>query len=165
MITFGKFVDRWRDRTREQFLAQVEAPHLLLVTDPKRQLGTARFRTEAVDPEDLVASPGAGLLLLRVSKRPGGNAFPMMITMGRAPNNDVVVPDVRVSSFHAYFRRGVGGWLVCDASSNGTALDGEVLEKQDERPIASGARLTLARVVELVFLEPEDLYARVQEEG
>ncbi len=162
MIPYAKFAERWRGRPLEAFLAAVEHPHLLLTTDPKRQLGTARFRTEAVGEGDLAAAEaGESGLLLEVAKRPGRNAFPMMITVGRAPNNDVVVPDVRVSSFHAYLRR-TDRWVVCDASSNGTALDGETLEKEQERPIASGAKLLLARCVELVYLEPRDLWEHLQ---
>src|SRR5690242_6179765 len=30
--------------------------------------------------------------------------FPSMITVGRTANNDVIVPDVQMSRFHAFFR-------------------------------------------------------------
>jgi len=49
------------------------------------------------------------------------NPYPH-ITVGRAGNNDVVVPDETVSKFHAYFRKDeLGRYLLQDAGSrNGT---------------------------------------------
>ena len=52
--------------------------------------------------------------------------FSSMITVGRAGNNDIVVPDALVSKFHAFFRLIDGEWLLADAgSANGTKV-GEV---------------------------------------
>ncbi len=49
--------------------------------------------------------------------------FPSMITVGRARNNDIVVPDALVSKFHAFFRCQDGQWSLEDAGSvNGTRV-------------------------------------------
>ncbi len=101
--------------------------------------------------------------LLPIEKRGEANAFGMMVTLGRAPNNDLVIPDQRISKFHAYFRLSPdGAWTLSDASSrNGTALNGVLLEPQTSMPLESGASITLSDEVELVFLAPEDLYVMV----
>lgn len=46
--------------------------------------------------------------------------------IGRHPGNDVVLPDRRVSGFHARIERDAAGrWLLTDSgSTNGTTLDG-----------------------------------------
>jgi pSer/pThr/pTyr-binding forkhead associated (FHA) protein len=46
-----------------------------------------------------------------------------MITVGRARNNDIVVPDALVSKLHAFFRCHDGQWSLEDAGSvNGTRV-------------------------------------------
>lgn len=57
------------------------------------------------------------------------DTFPDMITVGRTANNDLVVADVSVSRFHAFFELRDDGVALADAGSrNGTTIDGEKLE-------------------------------------
>lgn len=80
-----------------------------------------------------------------VKKR--GAPFADMITCGRTANNDVVIDDVTVSRFHAFFRQKDNQWVVADSGSkNGTTLDGQRLEPRRERPIDSGMVLKLGDV-------------------
>ena len=71
------------------------------------------------------AATSVGPVVLPVRKVQ--STFPSMITVGRARNNDIVVPDALVSKFHAFFRQlDDGEWGLADAgSANGTKL-GEV---------------------------------------
>jgi hypothetical protein len=76
--------------------------------------------------------------------------------VGQTRNNDIVVRDVSVSKFHAYFQDDErGGFVLQDArSTNGTFLNGARVPRQgDADPIAvsSGDRVRFG-TVELSFL-------------
>ena len=61
-----------------------------------------------------------------VQKRDGaGNVFPH-ITLGRASNNDIVIPDGSVSKFQAFIKLVDGKLLVQDAGSTGGTRLGKV---------------------------------------
>ncbi len=63
-----------------------------------------------------------GRAVLAIKKRQA--SFPNMITVGRAPNNDVVIADRLVSKFHAWLRVADGKVAIADAgSANGTRLN------------------------------------------
>jgi hypothetical protein len=88
-----------------------------------------------------------------------GASFPDRITIGRTPNNDVVIADSSVSRLHAYIRRAGDGWVVADGGSkNGSWLRGLPLEPRREQPLASRAVLRLGDV-DLTFYVAADLYA------
>jgi pSer/pThr/pTyr-binding forkhead associated (FHA) protein len=97
-----------------------------------------------------------------LAKKPGAS-FADMITIGRTPNNDVVLRDVTVSRFHAYFRhrvdpQGVEKWLVADAGSrNGSELAGTALEARREREVHSGAPVRIGDL-ELTFFVASELF-------
>lgn len=91
-------------------------------------------------------------------KKPGAS-FADMITVGRTANNDVVLRDVTVSRFHAYFRRRTENeWVMADAGSrNGSELDGAPLEARREREIRSGAPVRIGDL-ELTFYVASELF-------
>ncbi len=100
-------------------------------------------------------APGGDPLVFRLEKQQGAkNAFALGVTLGRTPNNDVMVDDVSVSRFHAYFQRDPHSsvWHVVDAeSSNGTTCDGVRLQPKRPAPIPDGAELRFG-AVKLTFL-------------
>ena len=58
------------------------------------------------------------------------------LTLGRAPDNDVVFDEPTVSSHHAELRRNGQRWALTDlGSSNGSSVGGSPLESRDERRI------------------------------
>ncbi|MBI3726634.1 FHA domain-containing protein [bacterium] len=64
---------------------------------------------------------GSDVLFLAKTKR---NPFADMITIGRAPNNDVWLPVGSISKLHAYFTSSTEGWKIHDHhSTNGTTID------------------------------------------
>jgi len=166
MQPYWQFVrDHARD-DRATFLNQAAPRYLLLpeiVEDGDAPLPVLTMRAS---PEDRARQLLAGVVIAPLEKTPGLNAFSHMVTLGRAPNNDLVLPHPAVSKFHLFFRIGAdGAWAVCDAnSSNGTTLDDARLPSEQATPLRSGARLTLGEVIEVEVLSAEDLWGRIQGE-
>ena len=88
------------------------------------------------------------------------------ISVGRTRRNDVVIPDVSLSKFHALFVEDDGTFSVQDARSrNGTYVDGGRVPAQGDGPpvpLRSGARLRLG-AVDLTFLDAAGLQALVRD--
>lgn len=161
LLSLEDFVDTHRGAAREEFLARVVDPHLLLVHAPAVEASaTAEFTTLRLLPADRVRRE---TFLIPVRKRPGSNAFGMMVTIGRAPNNDIVLPHANVSKLQCYLHRFAGAaWTLCDpGSTNGTLVDGVRLRRERGVPLRSGTPIQLADVYDLVFLDPADLHAMV----
>lgn len=91
------------------------------------------------------------------------NAFRRGITIGRTPNNDLVVAHASVSRFHAWFQQGEdGSWWVADAGSkNGTELGSRALVARQRHKLTGGERLRFGSVTAW-FLIPEKLLERLQ---
>lgn len=118
-------------------------------------LGEDIGETDVVLRARVPAEPGE-MELYPLSKKPGAS-FPDRITIGRTPNNDVVIADASVSRLHAYVRQ-ASGWLVADAGSkNGSWLDDAVLEPRREAVLAPGAVIRLGDV-SLTFQLARDLF-------
>ena len=106
-------------------------------------------------PDDIGGT--AGYEIFPLAKKPGA-PFADMITVGRTANNDVVIKDVTVSRFHAFFRERGGQWIVCDAGSkNGTSLEGKRLDARKERDLEAGAAVRLGDV-ETTFYDANGLF-------
>lgn len=80
-------------------------------------------------------------------------------SIGQTRNNDVVIRDVSVSKFHAFFQDAEdGGFLLQDArSTNGTFVNGVPVPRQgqgDPVPVKSGDQLRFGNV-ELSFVDAE----------
>jgi hypothetical protein len=83
------------------------------------------------------------------------------VTLGRTQNNDVVLPEVTVSRFHAFFKPGEDGSMALQdaGSTNGTAVNGKTVPVQGKGspiPLKSGDNLRFGSV-ELTFLSVQAL--------
>jgi hypothetical protein len=89
--------------------------------------------------------------------------FPAMITIGRTANNDLVISDVQVSKFHAFFRIGGGRWELADAGSrNGTFVGGRQLQQRAApTPLFSGDVVRIAHL-EFTFVDAGGCWDLVQ---
>jgi FHA domain-containing protein len=100
-----------------------------------------------LEPTGVRLLPATGALEVFPLVKKRGAPFADMITVGRTANNDVVIDDVTVSRFHAFFRHKDGRWVVADSGSkNGTTMEGQKLEARKERPIDSGSVIKLGDV-------------------
>src|SRR5688572_18873132 len=95
--------------------------------------------TPALPPGGVAAlagrKPKSSFLVFEV-RSTGRCPFPNMISVGRTRNNDIVISDVSVSKFHAFFTRGKDGglYLQDSGSRNGTLLGGVAVAGRDAKP-------------------------------
>jgi pSer/pThr/pTyr-binding forkhead associated (FHA) protein len=89
-------------------------------------------------------------LVLEVRKRAQGSILEAGITLGRTPDNDIIVEDPTVSRVHATFReeKHTGVWYLHDASShNGTWHNGTLLIPGHDTPLFERASLRFGDVM------------------
>lgn len=165
LVTFNEFARDHAGQSKEEFLDEVREPHLVIPNltsvgspDEPTTFATMRFTPRA----ETKSTARDTTMIIPVRKRRDSNAFAMMITLGRAPNNDLVIPDQRVSKFHAYFRKLGQQWMINDANSmNGTWVDGQPIPSDRSAALKSGATIRLAETLEMIFLEPGELFTRL----
>ncbi len=122
------YLDFARRTDRDSFIHTCKFPFLVgtdSLVKPRAPHRTVDFMTPDVTDlrkPDLLAPalpPQPGLVVLAVRKV--AEAFSGMITIGRTANNDIVIKDVAISKFHAYFRMHESEFDLTDAGSrNGT---------------------------------------------
>jgi pSer/pThr/pTyr-binding forkhead associated (FHA) protein len=152
---------------REEFLAAA-APGALVRykrRDPDQggpAMTTATIRADRVETLDAailhatVTPEPVEMEIYPLAKKPGA-LFRDRITIGRTPNNDVVIGDSSVSRLHAYVRQ-ADGWIVADAGSkNGSWLGDARLEARRETALPPGALLRFGDV-QLMFYPSEQLF-------
>lgn len=171
--------DDWRAavaaRGKEAFVAAFPHPFLLALSGLEAPQGPARTIRMEGGPELINAimaerrrmkaeGKDKGPVVLPVRKVQ--TTFPSMITVGRAKNNDIVVPDALVSKFHAFFRQlDDGDWGVADAgSANGTRLgDADLPPKGQPERVRPGDRITFGGVSAFRFLDAGGLWAALRD--
>lgn len=163
---------------RDAFIASA-APAALVRVRPDSSLGTAGTtpppglddggRESSVDLNmDTYVGPPAGhgkrqrrLEIYPLLKKPSA-PFPDMITVGRTPNNDVVLKDATVSRLHVFFRHRGATWQIADGGSkNGTFLDGKPLAPRRELGVDSGQTVKIGDL-ELTFYTAEELFKMLE---
>lgn len=122
--------------------------------------GRLPFETASFKSSDLSSREIRNLLdsrVLPVQKR-DDKGIQSMVTLGRAPNCDLVLPVPHISKFHLWFKDSPRGWVVADAgSTNGTQVDGCRVEKGRPANLDDGTVLTLADRFHFRFVPPEGL--------
>ncbi len=83
------------------------------------------------------------------------------LSLGRGPDNDIVIDDATLSRLHLLFTRDAAGWSVRDAgSTNGTTVEGARLGP-DPVALPTGAKV-VAGSVRLTFYDAAGLYLRLR---
>ncbi|MEO0814359.1 MAG: FHA domain-containing protein [Myxococcota bacterium] len=133
---------------RDGFIAQYPHPFLLFA---RSRLWDATFlKARNIDSSGgtvVVKNPtydteGGLALVSGIKKRNDVESTQKGIVLGRATNNDIVVPVASVSSIHANFNapaQGGGAWTVTDLeSSNSTFLNDAKISAYNPMPVADG---------------------------
>jgi hypothetical protein len=142
--------EEFEDRHGSAFLL-LTAAELSMARGPMQT--EVRLEIDAPTRADSTAS----LSLIVFPVRHAGHSAGHLITVGRASDNDVVVPDVSISRFHAFVKQGANGeWLIHDAgSTNGTTVNGHSAPQQGTGSaieMKSGDNLRIGQV-ELTFID------------
>lgn len=116
------------------------------------------YRTVTVEPEGDGIAPWEWWIAALV-KRPG-NPFPDHLSVGRAPNCDIVMRFNYVSKLHARFhlRGGAVHSLEDHGSSNGTGVNGKALTRGEPIELHPGDKLSFGSLV-VTLMKSEELYA------
>jgi hypothetical protein len=118
---------------------------------PQATMVLGRSQFPAAEPATGSAQPapeafkGMGALHVYPVRHTGRSPFPRIVTVGRTKNNDIVLSDISISKFHAFFKEEGGLFVLADAESrNGSFVDGErVLSTKQGKPTAlkSGSKV------------------------
>ena len=146
------------------FLATIQNP--VLLWEAKQHLKPSEQQWAPTETGNLSSAWKAEVpSVFEVMKTPGSkNPFAMGVTLGRVETNDLVIDDVSISRFHAYFQADSksGLWSVVDAESkNGSWLNAVKLKKNAKTPVASGDQLKFGEI-KLIFLDPAGLLAHLE---
>ncbi len=148
-----RFMASAHRQPREQFVA--EHPDCVFVVEPFAR-AAGGFATSAGAP-----SLGQETAVARIRKREGANAFGIMVTIGRARNNDVEINSPDVSKFHAYVMFGAapGEATLTDAGSTyGTFVGARQLKAREDRvPLRPGDEVRVGSV-RMTFHTPGSFY-------
>jgi hypothetical protein len=111
---------------------------------------------------------GVGLLRLYPVRHTGRSPFPRIVTVGRTKNNDIVLADVGISKFHAFFKEEGGQFFLADGESrNGTFVEGErAFPTKQGKPTAltSGLRVKFG-ALEFRFVDAHELVVLARQFG
>lgn len=123
----------------------------------------AEFRTILAQDMD---AHGSGLYsIVPVVKRAGANEF-SFITVGRTPNNDIVIDVNSVSKCHAFIQARGKSYTIADAGSrNGTQVNGVLVQRHTAVELHSGDVLVLSAKVSATFLDPHAAHAWLRHGG
>lgn len=162
VVPYYDFIKANGSKARLPFLVAHPEPHLYFLNLPQMEMSEEEQKTLVVPPG--IASEDAGQQAV-VAVRNDSTANDLeVISFGRGKDCDMVVPEARVSKFHGYFERFDGGWHVTDNdSTNGISVDGEEIPAKKATPVRSGSKIILSGCIHILFLEPEDLFAKVQD--
>ena len=134
----------------------------LLLTAAELSIPTGPATTQVfLEESDERGESTAGLKLVVFPVRRTGRSAGHLITIGRASNNDVAIPDLSISRFHAFLKQGeTGAWQLQDAgSTNGTSVNNAPVPRQGQGPaldVKPGDNLRLGQV-EVTFLGADEL--------
>jgi len=118
--------------------------------------GPAMTEVRLDDGDETGAECTADVSVLVYPLRRGPDSVGHLVTLGRTANNDVVVPDLSVSRFHAFVKLGSPPLQIQDAkSTNGTTVNGRSIPAQGQGPavdLKSGDTVRLGQV-EFTFVD------------
>ncbi|MEM6533500.1 MAG: FHA domain-containing protein [Myxococcota bacterium] len=139
--------DIGRQQGRDGFVAQF--PHPFLLFSRSRLWDATFLKARSIDSSGgtvVVRNPtydteGGLALVSGIKKRQDVESPGAGIVLGRATNNDIVVPVASVSSIHANFNAPAneGSWTITDLeSSNSTFLNDAKITAYSPMPVADG---------------------------
>jgi pSer/pThr/pTyr-binding forkhead associated (FHA) protein len=151
----------YRDENRSPVLIGIGLVGELRDVTPGRPR-EATLRSKAKQDETAVETESLAGRVWPI-KRGGGQRGDASIRVGRTTESDVVIPEYSLSRVHCAFKYVLNGLTVFDCgSTNGTQVNGQLLEAQKPARIKSGVELILGRF-KFEFLSNEIFLNRIRE--
>ena len=159
MDPIGGYLARARSATPAEFVSHSDAafllkrprPTLLQLPAPSIITYETRLTTAEVDPY------AAEWQVAPIKKREG-NPFPDRISIGRAPNCDIVIRLPSISKVHAHIVIADGLYsLVDNGAANSTFVNRTKLQNKVAVPVRFGDKITLGPV-DFEFVDAKRLY-------
>jgi len=182
-LLVSDLLDEIQTASREEFLARHPSPVLVFVEETEVEVGsgapTRPFLAvkgigggQEADtiPGDITASAVAEQMrvtaqhsVVRPIRKTSVNIYQSKIAVGRAANNDVVLPHATVSGFHGFFQIDANGAVTfTDAGSkHGTHVSWQAAEASKPTLVKNGAEVRFGELVTRFFDAP-GLYAYLQ---
>lgn len=152
--------DTLRPTTLADLIARSKA---LRMTDPiptPSSSSDTTVRGSTVPRDELAVTPSSTVFFIEKSNR---NPFGSMITVGRATNNDVVLPLRTVSKMHSYFMPSGSTWKITDQhSANGTFVDGLKLPDGRGMTLTDGAKIGFGNEAQCRFYSPRGVWKLIE---
>ena len=166
------FIESYGNLDRNVFLTRFDNPFLVI--------NIPVTAGSSVDTSALGASPKAdNRTVLSEEKRKTGSLLTVvaevaksdqdatggLITVGRAQENDMVLPNRSISRHHAnfYIDRNSGSASIEEVgSSYGTVVDGQPLAPGKTLPLKGGTTIIFAKSIQCTFLFPNEFYDYIQ---
>ncbi len=150
----------------DEFVAQHPEPFLVEAA-AQTYGGGQRFQTRAgVEAFDQMIQEGYtreltdGSKLFPVAK--STKTFPDKVSIGRARNTDIIIPDGDLSKLHAMITVSPDGYSIADADSkNGTFVNGRRLEGGENRELKDDDLVWFGPRISFRFLLPPTLHVRI----
>lgn len=162
-LSINEFVGLCSHLSQGEFTQRFEHPFLIQMSQDLDAPENPGFGTISGNIKKiLVESELTNCTLHFVKKRPNNN-FSMMVTVGRAENNDIIIRNGKISKFHAYFNSIGDQWAVTDGnSSNGTYVHGERLVPNSRFVIHDGTDLSFSQDLNYRFVTNISMFNHVQ---
>lgn len=148
------FVERYPDPALTLWVANVPPDQAL---DDERSTLQSTMDEDAFRNIFVLAARRSHVAWLRKSER---NIFQNIISVGRAPTNDVQIPLKTVSKIHAVFSLVGDRWRVADRGArNGLSVNEVQVDPREPVKLKDGDILKFGRGVEGTFHQPKGLYS------
>jgi len=153
-ISDGKWLERKRTYTREEFVRRHPFPFLLLIGD-EVDVGF-EFRTQTT-PSVLDVQPSTHRVMPLIKR--GTNPYLDRIIVGRTRNCDVMIRAADISKYHADFKleSPVEAVLRDRRSSNGTKIGDRTLDASESVTVKIWDRIRFG-ATQVIFLGPGELW-------
>lgn len=169
MQTLDNFVAAAVSQSQEQFARQFPNPYLLLkLNQVSAEPDEWSFQTRILvarkhDGTPALLKEDATLYRLFALVKGPTNPWPERISIGRARNNDVVLPDNSVSKLHCHYTWATGGknFLTDTGSRNGTFVGTTRLEANARSTVNIGDSVTFG-LVQTTFISSLQLFSLIE---
>ena len=159
-----RYLEAAAGASESEFADRCPHPVLILaVSGSEEQEPLHTFKTISISRAALASATGAaevvgGKYRALVIQKQGGNEWEDWITLGRAPNNDLVLHDASVSKLHALLRVQDGATSIQDAGSrNGTRVGARKLAERAPVVLTPGEGVLIG-TVQTVFHDPTSFF-------